>query len=96
MDVITIETKAFQRILTEIEEIKNKIFEDKKKTVLEDDWLDNQDVCQLLRISKRQLQHYRDSGLMAFSQIGAKIYYKASFVQEFLQNHYRPSTAKNL
>ena len=34
------------------------------------DWLHNGDVCKLLNISKRTLQHYRDTGVLPFAQIG--------------------------
>lgn len=34
------------------------------------DWLHNGDVCRLLNISKRTLLHYRDTGVLPFSQIG--------------------------
>ena len=43
-----------------------------------EEWLDNQDVCQLLNISLRTLQSYRDRGILAYSMIGHKCYYKAS------------------
>ena len=33
------------------------------------DWLHNGDVRKLLNISKRTLQHYRDTGVLPFSQI---------------------------
>lgn len=36
-------------------------------------WMDNQDVCQQLRISPRTLQTLRDNGTLAYSQIGHKI-----------------------
>lgn len=39
-------------------------------------WMDNQDVCQQLRISPRTLQTLRDNGTLAYSQIGHKIFYK--------------------
>lgn len=39
-------------------------------------WLDNQDVTMLLDISPRTLQAYRDRGVIAYSQIGYKCYYK--------------------
>lgn len=38
-------------------------------------WMDNQDVCQQLRISPRTLQTLRDNGTLAYSQIGHKIFY---------------------
>ena len=40
------------------------------------DWLDNQDVCQMLNISPRTLQTLRDNGTLAYSQINRKVYYK--------------------
>jgi 3-methyladenine DNA glycosylase Tag len=52
-------------------------------------WLDNQEFMQLLKISKRTAQHYRDSGLISFSQVGNKIYYKLTDVEAMLQKHYR-------
>jgi excisionase family DNA binding protein len=51
-------------------------------------WLSSDDVCNLLLISKRTLQNYRDRGIIPFAQIGRKIYYKASDIEEYLSNHY--------
>ena len=45
----------------------------------------NGDVCKLLNISKRTLQHYRDTGVLPFSQIGHKCYYKLEDVELLLQ-----------
>lgn len=88
MQVITIESEAFQKIVDRLEAISTKLNQQKDTTPLSDVWMDNQDVCELLHVSKRTLQHYRDSGKLPFSQIGAKIYYKASDIDEFLQSHY--------
>ncbi len=49
------------------------------------DWLHNGDVCRLLNISKRTLQHYRDTGVLPFSQIGHKCYYKCEDVERLLE-----------
>jgi MerR family transcriptional regulator, repressor of the yfmOP operon len=51
-------------------------------------WLSSDEVCHLLRISKRCLQNYRTIGLIPYSQIGRKIYYKASDIDEYLESHY--------
>ena len=48
------------------------------------DWLHNGDVCKLLNISKRSLQHYRDTGVLPFAQIGHKCYYKREDVERLL------------
>mgnify|MGYP000888371617 CR=1 FL=1 len=50
-----------------------------------EEWLDNQDVCQLLNISLRTLQSYRDRGILAYSMIGHKCYYKTSDVCAFIE-----------
>jgi len=51
-------------------------------------WLTGDDVCKILRISKRTLQNYRDHCILPFSQIGRKIYYRASDIQTYLDLHY--------
>ena len=48
------------------------------------DWLDNQDVCQILNISPRTLQTLRDNGTLAYSQINRKVYYKPKDVERIL------------
>ncbi len=89
MQVITIESQAFQDIITRLEAINTKLNQQQETTPLKDVWLDNQDVCALLHCSKRTLQHYRDSEKLPFSQIGAKIYYKAKDVDAFLETNYK-------
>jgi excisionase family DNA binding protein len=88
MHVITMESEAFQKLVEKLDAISIRLNNQKETTPLSDVWMDNQDVCELLHISKRTLQHYRDSGKIPFSQVGAKIYYKASDIDDFLQSHY--------
>jgi excisionase family DNA binding protein len=45
------------------------------------------DASEYLQVSKRSLQRYRDQGLLGFSQIGDKIYFKPSDLETFLANH---------
>jgi hypothetical protein len=47
-------------------------------------WLDNQEVCETLAISKRTLQSYRETGLLPYSIIRHKIFYKPDDVQKLL------------
>ena len=54
-------------------------------------WLNNPETCNILNISVRTLQNYRDKGLISFSQIGSKIYYKLTDIHEFLERHYNKS-----
>ncbi|MFM7024430.1 MAG: helix-turn-helix domain-containing protein [Flavobacteriales bacterium] len=88
MEVITMESKAFQQLKGQLDEILAQVKISQKQPSLSEIWLDNQDVIRLLHVSKRTLQHYRDSGKMPFSQIGAKIYYKASDLEQLLNDNY--------
>ena len=88
MDVVVMESQAFQKLLESLEEIKRELKQLKESSPLEEVWMDNQQVCELLFISKRTLQNHRDTGKIKFSQIGAKIYYKASDIDTFLESHY--------
>ncbi len=65
-----------------------------KQKAPEVQWLDNQEFMQLLKISKRTAQNYRDAGLISFSQIGSKIYYKLSDVEDLLKKHYNKAFKK--
>lgn len=47
--------------------------------------LDNQDLCQLLNVSKRTLQRYRDSGELPFHTLYQKTFYKESDVHTFIR-----------
>jgi len=49
-------------------------------------WLSIPETCQLLGISKRTLQKYRDEGMISFTQVGNKIYFKQVDIEEFLSN----------
>ena len=92
MEVITFQSEAFLELKAELKAIRDRLDEREKKP--SEVWLDNQELMQLLKISKRTLQHYRDSGLIAFSQVGNKIYYKLSDVEDLLNRHYNKAFKK--
>lgn len=50
-------------------------------------WLDNQDVCMVLNVSKRKLQYLRSSGQIAYFKLDNKIYYKEADIREYLEKH---------
>ncbi len=91
MDVITIESEAFRQIIDLIKTLNEKFSELKNEATypLTEKWLDNQEVCILLKISKRTLQYYRDEKTLPFSQYGNKIYYKATDIEKFLEENYQ-------
>ena len=46
---------------------------------------DNQDLCQLLNVSKRTLQRYRASGELPYQNLYHKTFYKESDVDTFIR-----------
>lgn len=54
---------------------------------LRDTWLDKQDLLQWLHISERTLQGWRSKGLLPYSAIGGKLYYRLSDVEALLEQH---------
>lgn len=85
MEIISIETDLFETFISDL----NSLADEAEKLCKPEDyslktWMDNQDVCNILNVSKRTLQNYRDTGRIGFTQIDHKIYYKPDDVYEFL------------
>ena len=86
MDIVNIETKTFETMLSTFEsfvdrmENLRRLHGDKGLS----EWIDNQDVCHLLQISPRTLQTLRDNGTLAFSRISHKIYYNPADVEAII------------
>ena len=92
MEVVTIQSQAFQDLVGKLDAINHRLTAKEKEP--KEKWLDNQELMLMLKISKRTAQHYRDSGLISFSQVGNKIYYKLSDVEELLKAHYNKAFKK--
>ncbi|GHS91078.1 transcriptional regulator [Bacteroidia bacterium] len=50
--------------------------------------LDNQDVCQMLNVSKRTLQRYRSSGELPYQMLYHKTFYRESDVEAFIKANF--------
>lgn len=59
-------------------------------------WLDNQEVCEILRISKKTLQVYRDKGILPFSRIKHKIFFKTEDVHKLLEFELLPLKTRTM
>lgn len=86
MEVISIERSTYEELLTSFNSFvaQMKAMASRGNDKKLGDWLDNQEVCQILNISPRTLQTLRDNGTLAFSQINHKIYYKPEDVKKIL------------
>jgi hypothetical protein len=87
MEATQMLNNAIQQMLEKLELLNQKLDQSKKEP-LTGVWLDNQETCQVLKISKRTLQVYRDNGLLPYSQVGGKIYFRITDIEDHLQRHY--------
>jgi hypothetical protein len=56
---------------------------------------DNQDLCQLLNVSKRTLQRYRASGELPYQNLYHKTFYKESDVHMFIRENFNKKRGNN-
>lgn len=94
MEIISMDIRTFDTFMARVRAIEEKtgeLCQQQEDTGLKK-WLDNQDVCDMLDISKRTLQTYRDKGLLPFSRIKNKLFYKPEDVEKLLQSSYHPNT----
>jgi 3-methyladenine DNA glycosylase Tag len=85
MEVVMVEARTYEAMMSRFEEFVEKVDalcrrhgNERKK------WLDSQDVCIILNISKRTLQSLRDSGKLAFTMVGNKSYYRPEDVERII------------
>lgn len=88
MEVIAIQKSALDGMRNELKELleMTKDATEKYASIFnKDKWLDNQEVCLMLNITKRTLQTYKDKGLLSYSKLNRKNYYKRSDVKALLE-----------
>ena len=91
MDLLTNDTEAIIAHQEMVMQLRNRIEEILKnyRPVMNGEiYLSGEDVCELLHISKRTLQQYRDDHILPYIQIGGKIIYKESDILTILEQNY--------
>ncbi|MCS3152918.1 helix-turn-helix domain-containing protein [Phocaeicola dorei] len=88
MEIVNIEARTFEAMLSAFRTFADlaghpllKLYGDME----EKKWLDNQEVCLLLKVSPRTLQTLRDNGTLAYTQICHKTYYKPGDVESIIR-----------
>lgn len=93
MDVITIESKAFNELKEKLEAVSSYIYSlERPVSNEEEEWVDGTEVCQFLRICDRTLQRLRSKGIVPYSTIGGKNYYQISQLRRLLKERLIKST----
>ncbi len=84
MEVVIIEKQKMEELLTQLRLMNANINEKKIDTQL----IDNADLLQLMKISKRTAANWRAKKRIAYSIIGNKVYYKLKDVEETINKRY--------
>ena len=98
MEVIAIQKSAFDGMKNELKDLleMTKDATEKYASIFnKEKWLDNQEVCLMMNITKRTLQTYKDKGILSYSRLNRKNYYKLSDVQALLKGKHSYNTNDN-
>ena len=88
MDILDNKSPQVSSFFTALDELLNTIQQDLKNRTPQlngEKYLTNREVCQLLRISPRTLQNWRDTGKIPFIRLKGKILYKESEILKELK-----------
>lgn len=97
MESIAIEKAAYTMMLERISKLKKRVNDlyPNEGGVLQEEWIENAELSHRLNISLRTLQSYRERGVIGFSTIERKIYYKLSEVDKLLKTNRIKGNHKN-
>ena len=89
MNAVILTSEQFESLGEKISELRDLLINSKQNQSCL--FVDNLEFVKLMSISKRTAQNWRDSGLIGFSQIGSKIYYRMQDVEAFLDSNHQSS-----
>jgi hypothetical protein len=89
LKIIDMNYEKIQKHLAELVKVLNK-----PKLPEQIQIIDNNNFIDLMGISQKTAQSWRDTGVVSFSQVGNKIYYKISDVQELINLNYHKAKVK--
>lgn len=86
MEVITVESLAWQKLSSRIEEIANYLvrLENGSEKAENEIWVDSGEVCRYLNLSMRTVQRLRASGDLAFTPLHGQHYYQIGDIKKLL------------
>jgi hypothetical protein len=86
MEAVILTADQYKDLVNRLDMLNRKL--EGKSRAPQETFLDNQEFLKLMKISKRTAQTWRDEGMMSFSQINSKIYYKMKDVEVLLNKNY--------
>lgn len=96
MELISMDIRVFNALSERVENMERtaEILYRKQDDLGLKRWLDNQDVCEMLGITKRTLQKYRERKLIPYAIFRHKVFYRLEDVEAMLQSSHHPKTRK--
>ena len=85
MEYVAIEKSEYKQLLGSIKKAAMEIRAIAEECSINSEWVENSELAEILGLSKRQLQGYRGRGLLGYTMIGNKIYYKRREVERFIK-----------
>ncbi len=92
MNALIISQENWDEVIKRLDLIQSEL--NKKYKPPEDTFIDNDEFIQIMSISRRTSCTWRDEGVISFSQIGNKIYYRMSDVLAMIDKHRKPAFKK--
>ena len=87
MEYVAIEKSVYEQLLSSIKKAAMEIRAIAEECSINSEWVENGELAEILGLSKRQLQGYRERGVLGFSTIGRKIYYRRAEVEKLIKNN---------
>jgi excisionase family DNA binding protein len=88
MNQMIFDVPVMDEILSKLDQINKKLESIHKQKTLDELLLTTKEACQVLKISLRSLQSYRDRGLIPFIQFGREVRFRPEDLQQFLMDHF--------
>lgn len=92
MEAIILSKEQFNQLIAKIDDIQDRLINSNPRRT--ETYLNNKQFLEMLDVSLRTAQTWRDEGKISFSQVGNKIYYKLSDVEKFIQDYRNAAFAK--
>ncbi|GAB6013040.1 helix-turn-helix domain-containing protein [Viscerimonas tarda] len=85
MEFIIMDAASFDLLIEKLNSLVDKASKiHNGKDALFEKWLDGQEACEILGISRRTLQTLRDTGKIVYTMVAHKIYYRPKDVESFI------------
>jgi len=89
--MLIIEKQVLDELTGRIERLKTKVDSLYASSgIAPQKWIDNAQACRRLSVSIRTLQSLRDSGILPYTKMGAKVFYKPEDIERMLLLGYKP------